>query len=313
MRRISQDDPYSPSDPSVGSVYSGAIPNPQAAQGPIVPGQPYQAPQPASTHTWDFGGAWNGNTFTPANGDWQAWFRQVMNGKPINQTTLRTLQNSLQQYGIQLSPENANHEITKIGLPDGSWVRVLQGDPNNATLAWVPQGSGSGAGAGAGGANPQAYQPFSQPFTPPPTLDLGGTNGLPYIPNAPSFNFTAPTPAQAAADPGYQFALKQGEDALTQSAAARGMLRTGGTLKDFVDYGQNAATQQYGNVYNRAFTLAQSQYAPLFSQWQTLAAAGQHQNDMNQSNAWQQYLDKENRYYDWQNMDWSRKFQLASA
>ena len=39
--------------------------------------------------------------------------------------------------------------------------------------------------------------------------------------------------------------------ALERSGAARGVTRTGGTLKDIVDYGQRAASQEYGNVYNR--------------------------------------------------------------
>ena len=63
--------------------------------------------------------------------------------------------------------------------------------------------------------------------------------------------FEAPTAADMAADPSYQFRLKQGQDALERSGAARGVTNTGGTLKDILDYGQNAASQEYGNVYGR--------------------------------------------------------------
>jgi hypothetical protein len=63
--------------------------------------------------------------------------------------------------------------------------------------------------------------------------------------------FTAPTAADMAADPGYQFRLQQGQQALERSGAARGVTRTGGTLKDVLDYGQRAASQEYGNVFNR--------------------------------------------------------------
>jgi hypothetical protein len=63
--------------------------------------------------------------------------------------------------------------------------------------------------------------------------------------------FTMPTATDMAADPGYQFRLQQGQEALERSGAARGVTRTGGTLKDIVDYGQRAASQEYGNVYNR--------------------------------------------------------------
>ena len=57
---------------------------------------------------------------------------------------------------------------------------------------------------------------------------------------------------QALADPGYQFAVKGGMDALQNSQAARGMARTGASLKELMNYGQQAATQQYDKVYDRA-------------------------------------------------------------
>lgn len=64
--------------------------------------------------------------------------------------------------------------------------------------------------------------------------------------------FQAPTMDQAMADPGYQFAVQQGTKQIENSAAARGLARTGGTLKSLIDYGQQAAQQQYGNVYDRS-------------------------------------------------------------
>jgi hypothetical protein len=78
------------------------------------------------------------------------------------------------------------------------------------------------------------------------------------------------------ADPGYQFALQEGQKALERSAAARGTLRTGGTLRDLVDYGQRSAAQQYQNVYDRALgsygvnrETALAEFDPRFSAWQT--------------------------------------------
>lgn len=64
--------------------------------------------------------------------------------------------------------------------------------------------------------------------------------------------FTAPTMDQAMAEPGYEMSRREGQRALENSAGARGVLRTGGTLKDLIGFGQNLAAQQYGNVYNRA-------------------------------------------------------------
>jgi hypothetical protein len=64
--------------------------------------------------------------------------------------------------------------------------------------------------------------------------------------------FVAPTDVTEQNDPGYQFRLKQGQNALINSASAQGLGRSGGTLKDFIDYNQNSASQEYGNVYNRS-------------------------------------------------------------
>lgn len=59
------------------------------------------------------------------------------------------------------------------------------------------------------------------------------------------------TMADFQADPGYAFRLAQGQKALESSAAARGGLLSGGTGKALLGYGQEAASQEYGNAYNR--------------------------------------------------------------
>lgn len=53
-------------------------------------------------------------------------------------------------------------------------------------------------------------------------------------------------------DPGYQFRLQEGQNAIEGSAAARGSLLSGGTLKALQQYGQNFASNEYNNAYNRA-------------------------------------------------------------
>ncbi len=52
-------------------------------------------------------------------------------------------------------------------------------------------------------------------------------------------------------DPSYQFRLQQGQDAIQSSAAAQGGLLSGATLKALQNYGQESASQEYGNAYNR--------------------------------------------------------------
>ena len=52
-------------------------------------------------------------------------------------------------------------------------------------------------------------------------------------------------------DPGYRFRLAQGMDTVQNSAAARGGLLSGNTLKALSDYGQNSASNEYMNAFNR--------------------------------------------------------------
>lgn len=52
-------------------------------------------------------------------------------------------------------------------------------------------------------------------------------------------------------DPGYQFRLDQGQQGLERSAAARGGALGGGALKALSRYGQDYASGEYNNAYNR--------------------------------------------------------------
>ena len=53
-------------------------------------------------------------------------------------------------------------------------------------------------------------------------------------------------------NPAYQFQLKQGQQALDRSSAARGMGYSGAQMKASQAYGQGLASQQYDKEYNRA-------------------------------------------------------------
>lgn len=54
-------------------------------------------------------------------------------------------------------------------------------------------------------------------------------------------------------DPGYEFRKSQGIEALDQSAAGDGSLFSGGQQKELMEYGQNLASDEYQNVYDREF------------------------------------------------------------
>lgn len=59
------------------------------------------------------------------------------------------------------------------------------------------------------------------------------------------------TTADFQKDPGYEFRMAEGQKALERSAAARGGLQSGGTLKALSRYGQDYASNEYQNAYNR--------------------------------------------------------------
>jgi hypothetical protein len=57
-------------------------------------------------------------------------------------------------------------------------------------------------------------------------------------------------------DPGYQFRLDEGTRALERSAAARGILNSGGTLRSATRYAQDYASNEYQRVFDRISTIA---------------------------------------------------------
>lgn len=65
-------------------------------------------------------------------------------------------------------------------------------------------------------------------------------------------SFEAPTGVTEENDPGFQFRLQQGMKALQNSAAAKGQAQGGAALKEAERYGQDYASNEYSNVYNRA-------------------------------------------------------------
>ena len=70
-------------------------------------------------------------------------------------------------------------------------------------------------------------------------------------------NLQAPSLEALQNDPGYQFRLQQGNQALERSLAAQGLGNSGLALKSAQEYGQGLADQTYNDFYNRQFGLAQ--------------------------------------------------------
>ena len=83
-----------------------------------------------------------------------------------------------------------------------------------------------------------------------------------------SKNFTM---ADFQADPGYAFRMSEGLKALDRQAAARGGLISGGALKAAQGYGQDLASQEYMNAFNRFQTNRTNLLNPL----QAMTGTGQ--------------------------------------
>jgi len=190
------------------------------------------------------------------------------------------------KQGITLTPEREEYWIGKASKPDEYsdgqwrvgwnpyWASRLNGrgssDPSLAGSADILEGYAGGGSSGSSAA--PVVAPFSPSgsgfpkFNPPSPLQLPDPFSYPdYVPPDPfaydaytlaqpfSYEaFQAPTGASIYSDPSYQFRLEQGAKALEASAANRGTLRTGGHLKNLEGYAQNFASQEYGNIYNRA-------------------------------------------------------------
>lgn len=209
--------------------------------------------------------------------------------------------------------------------------------------------NGGGGGGGGGVANPgptgggSLIQPFTEPYNPAgsasgnptPLPTIGGSvasiPGAPAFPTIPKFN--QPTMAEAMNDDGYKFTLDQGDKNLQNWAAARGTLNDSSTAKALIDYGQGAATTQYGNVWQRNYdaynTNTQNQYiapwqaqyqnwvtgtvGPTMTNYQTQAANTGHLNDVAWQDNWNKWLQDWNQFRDQRDSTFSKQFQVATA
>lgn len=203
-----------------------------------------------------------------------------------NADMLAAYQQAIQQG---MSPEDAIN-AAKAGNAGNLGVLNPGYEPHTSTtneLPWIPTGTGGGdaaatttqAGTGGGGAGGgggygggaaggSLIDPFTQSFQTPANYS---TNWRDFIPQTPSYTaprFTPPSykppPAWSYQDfvgpnaetvlsrPGYKFRLDQGEQALANAKAAQGIYGTGATLKAILGYGQDYASNEFNNEWNRS-------------------------------------------------------------
>lgn len=73
-------------------------------------------------------------------------------------------------------------------------------------------------------------------------------------------------PAAVQMDPGYQFGLDQGQKAIQNSAAARGMGLSGAALKDAARFGNDYATTKYDDAYKRSYGRYQDDFNRFYAE-----------------------------------------------
>jgi hypothetical protein len=159
-----------------------------------------------------------------------------------------TLNAPLNRYGINTNQIGIQAGAAR-GGQTGQPASGLGGLPNPIT--GLPRGA-TPAGAPTPGGTTNTGAPLSNL--------LGGTPTQGGLLQGWNQQFQAPTAATEQNDPGYQFRLQQGLQALENSAAAQGGLLSGNTGQALEGYAQNYASGEYNNVYNRALQQYQQNY-----------------------------------------------------
>lgn len=158
-------------------------------------------------------------------------------------------------------------------------LATLQG---MAGIAGATQTGQAGVNTGVAGANQTLTDSQKAQLAQLSPYATSGSTALSSLqqlsgPGGPLTNQFSFNPSDLQNDPGYQFTLQQGQDALQRSAAAKGQLFSGGTLKSLAGYTTGTANQYFGDAFNRAqstFNTNQQQALSRIGTLQGLAGLG---------------------------------------
>lgn len=304
-----EDDPYyyydnpEPKDPEI----------PEEDPGTPTPSEP--APESGGTEAPD---PW---ATAPTDGNWQNWFLTNVQGTAATPEALAALEAKLTPHGIKVL-RNAEGIAGKLQLPNGQIIDVgrafSSGDPSQ--MAWVWQIGGNEYTAPDGTAveiDPTYLAPFDEQFVLPDDAKPLGEFDFPEFTYE---AFSAPDAQAVLDDPGYQFRLDTGRRMLETSAAAKGLLNSGGTLQDLIDYGQSLGSQEYGNVFNRRMDTWRANRGNAFdnfgvnrdtamSEW----GLNKSLRDTNYQRSWDQFLERRNTFYQNQNNPFNKIITAAQV
>lgn len=152
-----------------------------------------------------------------------AFFDMMQQYPPTNDGMRAFYAAAQQRWGAGNVPKLLEHpqRLDKFQFADGRTFDVI-GGAGGPNPSWVRNLEGPGHGGGSVGA-------------------LGGMMGGNW---------------QAGQDPSYEWRFKEGQKALERSAASKGTLLTGGTLKALAAYGQGLASTEFGNIFDRNYKIA---------------------------------------------------------
>jgi hypothetical protein len=178
-----------------------------------------------------------------------------------------------QQAGVQAGIDETKREFNVTQANEAPWIAAGTGALSQLTSGTAPGGS--------------LVTPFGETYQTPTPFSYGA--------------FTAPT-LDNTNDPGYAFRHASGEQALQRGAAASGGGFSGGTLAALTRYGQDYASNEYQNVYNRALTGYNTNFSNALNTY-----------DTNTTNALNAYNTRFNAYNTGQTNQFNRLASLAGT
>lgn len=221
----------------------------------------------------------------PQTGEWEWDYNDgPYDGAPFDPATGNPYDPSMLPAGVSLAnPNDPNSYWNSGGWNTGAPKPNTDDPTQQPTGETDPQAPPPPSTGGAGGFSYNGDGTF--PNTSPSTFEVSPSwpqLTLPRFEPGPGFeapppfsyqdfsydSFHAPTMEQARNEPGYAFAADEGRRALENSAAARGVVRTGGTLKDILGWGQRLGDQNYSNVYNREASTYGLNRGNAFGNWE---------------------------------------------
>ncbi|MDO8632350.1 MAG: hypothetical protein Q7R41_17850 [Phycisphaerales bacterium] len=271
---------------------------------------PLDPTQPAATNTPEIVDQWF-NADGTFKGDYRGYFDSLFPGSTLTGVELKAKEAELGKAGIKVVT-GASGNTAWINYPgSGGDIDVIGDYGTGNTKQWLLPGTGgTDSGAGdttfGGGVDESYLKPFELSFGEfdPAYVDKTRLDMPPEF----SFDpFTAPTGESIQQDPSFKFRTDTARGMLENSAAGKGLINTGGTLYDILNLGQDMASSEYGNIWNRDFNL-----------W-----GAKNQNKLNAygtnygvttdayGRAQDQYKDLRNTFYQNQSNPFSKLFQVA--